>query len=526
MKNLVKKLGFLALAAIIGFLPVAASTSPAHALPLTQQAPSWVMPGAYFDCDFENKRFYNCPVWQGTGNSPNGYRPSIFYYVNFGNPANLYMVQWKDGILRPSGPSSLTNMPRISDYGLWNEGGPNNSTNYVLQNRDFTNASWTKSNMTTTKTGIVGADNTTGNATQLTATGVNATALQTIAFNGKINLFGPASTVVSGGTGYAVNNVLTVSGGTCTTQPQLTVASVSGGVITAVTDTTAGSCTVLPSDPVSVTGGAGTGATFNLDWRKGTTSAWLKCVTCTGAISLTMDNGGTWTDISSTLLTTKFLQVRIPTQNLLNNTVGIRISNNSDVIVADFFQTEDDDIATTPMWTTTATIRRGSENVFIGTNASNFNFGWQLLNNTQQSTPFTYLFQYSGNFSSLYSHANMVTDTPFISSATSAGVVNGSISGVSITTSPDTDTNGLFTRNKAIMRFDKFGAAICVNGQTVKTASTPTNATSLAGGTHANLQNNGSNAYGTNGYMARWTGWRRAVSNGEMQQYSTVINNQ
>lgn len=68
--------------------------------------------------------------------------------------------------------------------------------------------------------------------------------------------------IATGGTGYAVGNVLTVSGGTYNTQTQLTVTSVSGGAVVGVAITTPGAYVTAPSNPVSVTGGSGTGATF------------------------------------------------------------------------------------------------------------------------------------------------------------------------------------------------------------------------------------------------------------------------
>jgi hypothetical protein len=92
-----------------------------------------------------------------------------------------------------------------------------------------------------------------------TAGGVQATATVT-------NMFASGVTVQSGGTGYTVGNVLTVSGGTPQTAVQLTVSTVSAGVITAVTVSNAGAYTALPTNPVSVTGGTGSGATFNLTW--------------------------------------------------------------------------------------------------------------------------------------------------------------------------------------------------------------------------------------------------------------------
>lgn len=80
-----------------------------------------------------------------------------------------------------------------------------------------------------------------------------------------LNLVGTCScaSVSSGGVGYAVNDVLTVTGGSGSSAI-LTVATVSSGVITSVNVTNAGSYTTFPVSPVNVTGGSGSGATFNL----------------------------------------------------------------------------------------------------------------------------------------------------------------------------------------------------------------------------------------------------------------------
>lgn len=64
--------------------------------------------------------------------------------------------------------------------------------------------------------------------------------------------------VQNGGTGYTVNDVLTLQGGTFTTAAQVTVTSVDGGVITGISISNPGSgYSVNPSNPVSVTGGTG-----------------------------------------------------------------------------------------------------------------------------------------------------------------------------------------------------------------------------------------------------------------------------
>jgi hypothetical protein len=91
-----------------------------------------------------------------------------------------------------------------------------------------------------------------------TAGGVQATASVTgMTFFGS----GP-QTINSGGTGYTVNDVLTVAGTTPAGVLTLRVTAVSGGVITAANHAAFGNVTVVPSVPYSVTGGTGSGATF------------------------------------------------------------------------------------------------------------------------------------------------------------------------------------------------------------------------------------------------------------------------
>ena len=70
---------------------------------------------------------------------------------------------------------------------------------------------------------------------------------------------------VTGGTGYKVGDVLAVLGGTYTAPAQLIVASVSTtGAITATNVYAAGAYSVLPTNPVSATGGSGTGAAWKV----------------------------------------------------------------------------------------------------------------------------------------------------------------------------------------------------------------------------------------------------------------------
>lgn len=74
-----------------------------------------------------------------------------------------------------------------------------------------------------------------------------------------------SATVSAGGTGYTLNDVLTVSGGVGTAA-QVTATGVSGGVVTTVVPvaTARGSYTTFPTSPAATTGGTGTGATLTL----------------------------------------------------------------------------------------------------------------------------------------------------------------------------------------------------------------------------------------------------------------------
>jgi hypothetical protein len=91
-----------------------------------------------------------------------------------------------------------------------------------------------------------------------TAGGVTATG--TTAISNSV----ATATITNGGTGYTVGNVLTFVGGTFTVASQITVTSVSSGVITGISTTIGGIYTVPPTNPISVTGGSGSGATFTL----------------------------------------------------------------------------------------------------------------------------------------------------------------------------------------------------------------------------------------------------------------------
>jgi hypothetical protein len=76
-------------------------------------------------------------------------------------------------------------------------------------------------------------------------------------------LTGRSQSVDNGGTGYTVGDILTLVGGTGTAATY-TVSTVSSGVVTAISFTSGGAYTTIPTNPVSTTGGTGTGATLTI----------------------------------------------------------------------------------------------------------------------------------------------------------------------------------------------------------------------------------------------------------------------
>ena len=80
-----------------------------------------------------------------------------------------------------------------------------------------------------------------------------------------------SSAITTGGTGYAVNDTITVTGGIYSQQATYTVATVAAGVVTGLTTVSNGVYTVVPGTPsTTTTSGNGTGLTLTLTFGTGT----------------------------------------------------------------------------------------------------------------------------------------------------------------------------------------------------------------------------------------------------------------
>lgn len=100
---------------------------------------------------------------------------------------------------------------------------------------------------------------------ELTVIGADATA-------DEIDVLADAlsAAIAAGGTGYAEDEVVTLTGGTSTVAATFVVTGETGGVVDTVALVQGGSYSAVPSDPVSTTsGGSGTGLTLNVTWNGG-----------------------------------------------------------------------------------------------------------------------------------------------------------------------------------------------------------------------------------------------------------------
>lgn len=87
-------------------------------------------------------------------------------------------------------------------------------------------------------------------------------------------------------------------------------------------------------------------------------TAYVKRITGSGVVNMTMDNGVTWTAIT---VTGAWTRVNIPTQTLANPTVGFRLVTSGDKIAVDGVQNENGVFATSVIFTTSASVTRAAD---------------------------------------------------------------------------------------------------------------------------------------------------------------------
>ena len=195
-------------------------------MPPRALAPSWVMPRAKFDLDFENGRYWGGDIWLGDATISTKARASL---ITPDNGGIVQYVEYPDGVLRTFPQYANRVVPGrgllVEDFG----------NNWALWCRDFTNAAWVASSVTATKN-QAGADLASNSASSLTASGSNGTILQSVTLTSRSLL----------------------------------------------------------------------------------ASCYVKRLVGTGTVEMTVDNGATWTNITSQVVTGRYTRVAIPLQTLAN----------------------------------------------------------------------------------------------------------------------------------------------------------------------------------------------------------------
>ncbi|MER8990400.1 SGNH/GDSL hydrolase family protein [Mesorhizobium sp. M0678] len=100
-------------------------------------------------------------------------------------------------------------------------------------------------------------------------------------------------------------------------------------------------------------------------------TAYIKRLVGTGPISMTMDGGTTWTDV--TPADANWNRMSIPSQTLPNPNVGFRIGTSGDSFAIDLVQNENGNYRSSPMVTTTAFFSRGADIAFLALSGIPFN---------------------------------------------------------------------------------------------------------------------------------------------------------
>jgi hypothetical protein len=103
-----------------------------------------------------------------------------------------------------------------------------------------------------------------------------------------------------------------------------------------------------------------------------TLSVDLKRLSGGGTVSLTLDGGATWSEVTGQVVEDRYSRVSV-TQTVANPVAGLRLATAGDAVAADFWQVEAGSFATSRIPTTTAPVARGPDLLSLDTTADWFN---------------------------------------------------------------------------------------------------------------------------------------------------------
>ena len=227
-------------------------------------------------------------------------------------------------------------------------------------------------------------------------------------------------------------------------------------------------------------------------------SVYVKRITGSGVINMTMDNGATWSVIP---VTSSWARVSIPAQTLVDPRVGFRIVTSGDAIAVDFVQLEAGAFATSPIPTTTASAARAAEIITaIGTLDARLDAAvGSVVANLEPTPPSVIHIVSSADPALIYKTSTTSVDTWSGASALSKSGLASHIT----------------TAGKYGYAWDATGRSL--TGQGLAPSSDATGAKSTPGGWTIG----GAGANYINTYMPRLRVWDTRLSNANLQSVTT-----
>lgn len=473
---------------------------------ITRKQPSWIPPGANYAFDFLQSRFYGGnmtlkanaadPTSLGNDNGAYGTLSAI----------NPYTPQ-RNGILYQGKP--IQN--RITDLGLFAERA---ATNFCLYCRDLT---ITQSLTVTVLTGTF-QNNETVTAT-VGGAGAYILSYSTATVFAIRNGTGTFTGTLTGGTSGATATIsASVSIWTQTSvMAALNQAGADASVSTATLLTAGASpCTILQS----ITATSNT-VTF---------SAYIKRITGTGTVKITVDGGSTYTDVTALINSAGYSWVQLSAiQTVTNPNCGIQLGTSGDQVAVDFCQMERCNTvglkATTPLITTSATSSRANAPIFFGL-SNPAGAGQRIVTNIFSVGAWAMIMSFNGDGTLAGTPAGgpAILASDMANPATLLGG-NGCVLGIGAAhPTVNSGNNGRGNWNIAGISCSGQGVTYCLNGGVVSAVNTGNPPSLNPGATHFNIGNNGSGTFDftLNGSIGGMAIWASELSQAQLSEYTNL----
>jgi hypothetical protein len=236
-------------------------------------------------------------------------------------------------------------------------------------------------------------------------------------------------------------------------------------------------------------------------------SVWIKRITGTGTVEVTLDNGSTWTAVT---VTSAYTRVGA-TQTLANPTVGVRIVTSGDAVAADFAQLEDGSAASSPIATAGTAVTRAADQV--GATISGYAYPMSAF------AEWVKVFEAAENFPRVFGVGPILNGFSIFHRNSTNRIAAIMITSGAGQADLGTRTGALNTIQRAAARAQTDNMAISVNGLA---AETDTLATMPAAPTYITVgdADTGDGRY-LNGYVRKLALFSAALTNAQLQGLST-----